>query len=133
MVAEVEGRIKERDELQTERLDQRLHDIKGLIQEGLLPLQSQQLDIVDNRPLNSNSVADRQESSLLPGAEFSNQVDSIVSPGATLSSETGALESTQDKQTAATASSKERDIWYAGVGGTLLGAAVVTTWNALFR
>ncbi|KAK9895560.1 hypothetical protein P389DRAFT_94719 [Cystobasidium minutum MCA 4210] len=117
MVTEVEGRIKERDEEQHKHIDAEIDGLKTLVTTGLaslsLPSTSSSLDApagqveVGEPDGAQESSTETTHSHHLPRADSTDQTK-----------EQGAI---------------SRDASYAGAAGALLGAAVITLWNALFR
>lgn len=126
MVSEVEGRLRDRDEQQTTWLSNKLDDLKQILQSQASFLREPeedretlaednghamptQADVLRREPEDATilTVADNVTSPALPHAE--------------------SLVAEQSRENVA------RDVYYSGVGGALLGAAVVTCWNALFR
>lgn len=145
MVAEVEDRIRHRDELNGQRLGKDLHDLRVLLQSKtpLLPseehslqsdasenrhssdLRSDYVDITSGLPA-SREIPDNEANSSLSVAHTESRVSTFddTSQSGTSSTEAKSMRSSH---------SVNRDFWYAGVGGSILGAAAVTVWHAVFH
>lgn len=127
-MSEVEGRLKERDEQQITWLDNRLDDLKQLIQ-------SQSQIMRDGHVSRATGAKGTAQS--IPAQPYL-KLDQLKDEAAIAASELSvpvslsprgeeALEPERSKE------DTPRDVYYSGAAGILLGAAVVTCWNALFR
>lgn len=122
MVSEVEGRIKDRDEQQHQHLDSELNELKQMVSAGLASL---------SLPVpSSDGLSDPR--TLPTPAHSSSYSNSPSSDDASLLS-APALSDTSMAASPATTETISRDACYAGVAGALLGAAVITVWDALLR
>lgn len=117
MVAEVEGRMRDRDEQQIRRLDMQMQDLKQLYSQNFAHQPS--LDILGVSPVS------KVESS--SAATMSNVTSADVDPDANAGGHPAPSPSAQDERP------PTRDARYAGTVGALAGAAVITVWNALFH
>lgn len=122
MVSEVEGRIKDRDEQQHQHLDYELNELKQMVSAGLASM---------SLPARSSDGLSEPRTLPVPAHSSSHDIPSASDDASLLGTPVLA-----DNPMAAVPSSTEtisRDACYAGVAGALLGAAVITVWDALLR